>query len=119
MKEKEVEKVVELTNLGKGAVVERFNDALEEVFLNCMDINTIQKKMRKIKLEVSFLPNEERNAVGTQIKCETVLAGANPVETLLFIGKHHGKIVGIEHNPEQQQLFQSDEPVNLREVEND
>lgn len=109
-------KVVELSNLGRGALIERFNDALAEVFENCTDINTIQKKLRKVKIEVSFKPNEERTTVQTEIKCNTVLAAVNPVETLLFIGKRNGKFVGVEHDPEQQQLFEKDEIRKIKEV---
>ena len=103
----EEQKFIDLTNLGNGTAVERFEDGFKEVLENCMDVNTVQKRVRKVILEVTLLPNEERTEVAMSIKCETKLSPPSPVESIAFIGRKDGIAIAVEHNPEQERLFEN------------
>lgn len=72
---------MDLMNLMDGAVNERFQQALEQVAANIADPNTEAKKARKIKLIITFKPNEQRNVVETSVGCETILASVEALET--------------------------------------
>jgi len=99
-----------LSNLGLGAANEMFAEALEKVLENIHDINTDYKPARKITLEVSITPNEDRNKGKVQIKCIPKIAPQKSFETDIFMGFHQGAFVATElHKPEQMKLFGEEE----------
>lgn len=96
---------VNLVNLARGAAVERFDRALEEVLKNISDVNTPAEKPREVNLKVKFVPNEERDQVGILLEVSTKLASLSGVTTTLHVGRIDGRITAIESNPKQQFLF--------------
>ena len=99
-----------LNNLGFGAAAEMFSEALEKVLENIQDINTDYKAARKIVLEVSILPNEDRNKAQLQIKCTPKIASQKSFETDIFMGHDKGAFVASEiHKPKQMKLFGEEE----------
>lgn len=98
--------VLQIETIAGGYAIEQINSAISEVLENCKDINFAHKQIRKIKLEIGFLPSEDRTRVGMTIKCETKLAPAPPITSLAYLGKKNGKVVAYEHNPDQDQLFE-------------
>lgn len=77
---------IKLDTLAGGAVAEKFNLELEKVLANCMDPNTDFKKARKITLNVTIKPNEERDETGVQFEVKSTIAPSKPVETRMIIG---------------------------------
>jgi hypothetical protein len=96
---------VNLVNLARGAAVERFDRALEEVLANISDVNCPAEKAREVNLKVKFVPNEERDQVGILLEVSTKLASLSGVTTTLHVGRIDGKVTAIESNPKQQFLF--------------
>mgnify|MGYP000868145891 CR=1 FL=1 len=78
---------VNLANLTRGALMEQFNTELEKVIENIADPNTEAKKARKITINITLKPNENRNIVAVEVQTKSTLAPANKVETNLFIDK--------------------------------
>lgn len=98
-----------LTNLGQGAAVERFNDALQTVIENMMDVNT-DDKAREIRLVVKFKPNNSRNRCDVSYLVTTKLSPAESLSTQLFVGKAGDEYVASESNLNQLKLdFKPDE----------
>jgi hypothetical protein len=94
---------VSLTNLGRGAAIERFDDEFMRVVENILDPNT-EDGPRAINLKVTITPNEERTSAGLSISVTSSVRGAKSVPTMIFIGKDRGQAVAFEHNPEQLKL---------------
>lgn len=101
----ESEDIVNLVTLAKGAAVEQVNTAIEKCLDNCMDINAKQKKVREISLKIKMVPNEDRSSVGCKIDVDIKLAGPEGTTSVMFLARHKGKVVGVEHNPEQGDMF--------------
>ncbi len=103
-----------LENLADGAAAQLFQSELDKVLRNIQDPNTDASAIRKVTLEVSFQPDEEREVGDVKIKASSKLAGLKGAKTRVFFGRHHGELVATEYNPKQAGLF--DEKSNLREV---
>ena len=89
-----VEKLADLTTLGAGAAIEKFQSALRDVMDNIKDPNTQAKAKRKIVLEFLFLPQEDREMVMVGITAKSVLPSTKPTADTLFIGRRDGETVG-------------------------
>jgi hypothetical protein len=106
--------VVTLTTLADGAAVELFQSELDRVLRNIQDPNTDAKAVRKVTLEVTFVPDEQREVGEVRVRAAAKLAGLKGANTRVFFGRHKGQLVATEFNPKQAGLF--DEKVELREV---
>ncbi len=91
---------VSLQNLARGAVVERFDDALRSVLDNIMDPNTTHAA-REITLKVKIKPDQNRDFGGVDVTCTTKLAPASPLGTKIFIGRDKTGPVATELDPKQ------------------
>lgn len=90
---------VKLNTLAGGAVEERFNMALEEVLNNILDPNTDPGKARRIQLNVTLKPHEDRSFSVVEFGVKTTLQPPKPVKTGLIIdtdGK--GRAVAAEYS---------------------
>ncbi len=96
---------VSLATLGNGAAIELFNVELQRVLDNIVDENTKPKDTRKVILEVTIKPTEDRDFGQVSIVAKSKLAPLAPYGTNFFIGKHRGRGVAQEHNPKQAPLF--------------
>ena len=101
-----------LTTLGRGAAIERFDEEMQKVLDNILDPNTKPDVMREVKLIVKVKPNKERDFAYVEIHCQSKLAPFDAVPTQIYIGKHKGKAVAFERNP--QQLHALDEEHNTK-----
>jgi hypothetical protein len=106
--------VVTLENLADGAAAQLFQSELGKVLRNIQDPNTDATAVRKVTLEVSFQPDEERELGEVKVKATSKLAGLKGAHTRVFFGNHQGELVATEYNPKQAGLF--DEKPKLREV---
>lgn len=93
--------IVGLDTLIRGAIVERFNDALADVLANIVDLNTDDEAVRGIVLRAKLKPGEDRTRVIFTVACETKLASAKPIGTILYVGVKNGQPVAREFNPKQ------------------
>jgi len=106
--------VVTLTSLADGAALELFQSELDRVLRNIQDPNTDSTVVRKVTLEVTFHPDEQREVGDVRVKASAKLAGLKGARTRVFFGRHKGQLVATEYNPKQAGLF--DEKAELREV---
>jgi hypothetical protein len=98
-------KKVSLSTIGMGAAVELFDKELATVLSDIADINTPAKEMRKIVLEVSILPTENRDMGVIELKCRSKVAGTKPFGTSMFFAREGGKLVAYSNDPKQEELF--------------
>jgi hypothetical protein len=99
------EYVVDLTTIGQGAAVELFAAEWKRVIDNIADINTDAKARRKVTLEITLLPSEDRRASLVYVDCKAKLAPHRGEETTIFFGIVDGKRAAVESNPTQGKLF--------------
>lgn len=85
MEELEYRKV-DLESLAYGGLSERFNEAMQDILLNIADPNTEATKKRSIILEVSLVPNDDRNMAGVEITVKTKPAPAKALGTTFRVG---------------------------------
>ena len=97
--------IVSLETLNGGAVVERFNIALQEVLDNIIDPNTVATKERSIVLKITLKPDEDRELCAVKITSEAKLAPIAPLGTHFFIGMKGGKGVACERSIRQSDMF--------------
>lgn len=95
---------VDLFNLARGAVSERFEQALQDVLLNILDPNHPAEKKREIHIKLVFHPDDKRQTAGVDIEVITKPQPRMAVSTLLFIGKTQGRCVAFENDPRQMEL---------------
>lgn len=72
-------------NLANGGVVERIHDAIKQVVSNITDPNTEAKKPRKIKMEMTIKPNEQRNTAEVIVSVSTALQHPRPLESSIML----------------------------------
>ncbi len=108
--------VVTLETLADGAAAELFQSELDKVLRNIQDPNTEATAMRKVTLEVTFAPDDNREMGDVKVKASSRLAGLKGAETRVYFGRHQGQLVATEWNPRQAGLF--DETPALRDVKN-
>ena len=70
---------VNLKDITDGALQEKFQTALQEVFCNMQDPNTPWKNKREIVIKLKFVQNEDRDDVSCEISVEKKLAQTKPV----------------------------------------
>lgn len=80
-------KEVSILEMAQGAVQEQLQYETGKVIRNILDPNTDPKALRSITVKLSFKPNEARENVVVQAKCESKLAPITPVETMLFVSE--------------------------------
>lgn len=97
--------VVTLVTIADGAALELFHKALRDVLQNIDDPNTDAEARRSIVLQFNFTTDDERRMAPVEVKCSTKLAGIKGASTMLYVGRHHGELVAVEHNPKQELLF--------------
>jgi hypothetical protein len=95
--------MVSLENLGRGAALEKFEDALKAVIADVLDENTTLAA-RTITLKVTVKPDENRDLCKVGIDCKAGLAPRRPFVTNIFVGMQAGQPVATEHNPNQPPL---------------
>lgn len=77
--------MISLDNFADGALAEKFNLALVEVLNNIRDMNTDFKPKRKVTLELTIVPSEDRELAEVIINTKTKLAPAKAVPAILII----------------------------------
>lgn len=95
-----------VSEMANGVIEERLTEELEKVLKNILDPNTEAKKQRKIKLELTIKPNEQRTMGEVVIATSSTLVSPKPVSTNIYMGADPktGAVGASEINPAQPQL---------------
>ncbi len=101
---------VTLDTIGGGALSELFDAELTRILSNIADPNTDTSAKRAVTITVTFKPNRDRDVADVELKCSSKLAGIMTVSTQLFMGRHQGKLIAVENDPRQSNLFDSARP---------
>lgn len=96
---------VTLDTIGGGALSELFQAELARILSNITDPNTDNTTKRVMTIQVKFKPNRERDVADVALTCTSKLAGIMTVSTQLFMGKHQGRLIAVESDPRQTNLF--------------
>lgn len=96
---------VTLDTIGGGALSELFDAELARILSNITDPNTDTATKRVMTITVKFKPNRDRDVADVELTCGSKLAGIMTVSTQLFMGKHQGKLIAVENDPRQSNLF--------------
>ena len=102
---------VTLDTIGGGALSELFGAELARILANIADPNTDAKAKRAVTIQVNFKPNKDRDVANVELTCSSKLAGIMTVSTQLFMGRHNGKLIAVENDPRQSNLFDQDRPL--------
>ena len=94
-----MDNMINLEKFAGGALAEKFNVGLKEVLENIADPNTEAKKKRKLTVELTFNPDEERELSLVDILVKTKLEPTKAVATKILIDKDgQGGIIASEYN---------------------
>lgn len=96
---------ITLESLGSGGAVELFEREFTRVLDNIADVNCEAKAPRKVTLEVTIKPTEDRASGRIAVKVSSVLAGTKPLVSTVFMGKKDGQFVAVAMDPRQSNLF--------------
>lgn len=106
-------------NLCNGGAMERVQEELKRVITNIVDPNTPAKKPRKVKMEITIRPNENRNMAEVLVTTSSSLQAPEPIETSIYIGMdpRTGEVGAEEmasgENPGQGKLFGTETSANV------
>jgi hypothetical protein len=102
MEEKEQ---VSLSNLCGGAVEEVFQREFAEVLANIGDVNTDAEAKRKITLEFTIEPFEDRSGAQVTFSCKSKVVPVNAVKGTVFLQRKGLVMVAVPHDPKQIRMF--------------
>lgn len=93
-------------NICRGAVAERFERACAEIMKNIKDPNTAAEAKRKMTMTFTFVPFKDRTGAQVSFSIDTRMPGAEPVEGTVFIMQsQNGVVRGFAKDPRQDALF--------------
>ena len=97
--------VVSLANLGHGAAVELFDDAMQKVLANISDPNTAVNVAREVTLKVKLV-SDERDLAMVEMQAVPKLAPVMPAAAKILIGRATGGgVEAREYVSPQTELF--------------
>lgn len=94
MKKKDIN--FDLSTIAEGGLQEKVDRALAKVTTNILDPNTEAKKKRKVTVNITLAPNDDRSVVDIVTDVKTSLAPDVGVSTTLLVGDDNGKPVANE-----------------------
>lgn len=105
-----LEEPVTLVSLAGGAAVELFQEEFNRVLKNIDDPNTEAEAARIITLKVTIKPDEDRAVGRVTVAASSKIAGVKPAGSVIYMGRHRGTLVAVEHNPKQIEMFKTPQP---------
>jgi hypothetical protein len=67
-----------IDTIGNGDAKDKFNFELGKAFQDCLDLNKDVKKSRKVTLEVTMIPSEDRSKIGILYQAKSKLVPDKP-----------------------------------------
>jgi hypothetical protein len=96
---------VSLSNLCGGAIEEVFQREFAQVLANIADVNTDPEAKRKITLEFTILPFEDRSGAQVTFACKSKTVPVEAVKGTVFLERRGLVMVARPHDPKQQRMF--------------
>jgi len=96
---------INLSNLGGGVAIEKFDEELARVVDNILDPNTDPGAKREVVIKVSVVPSKDRKHGDIEVSTSTKLAPSVSYSTQAFFGQSEGKPVAFENNPHQVDIY--------------
>ncbi len=101
-----------ISTVAHGAVPELFTRELARVIENTLDPNTDATAKRKIRIDITFKPNESRRESSVEVVARSMLADFNGAGGTVFMGRQKGLPVGLSYDPDQLQIeFDDADPI--------
>lgn len=97
---------VSLSNLCGGAVEEVFQREFAAVLANIADVNTPAEAKRKISLEFTISPFEDRSGAQVTFACKSKTVPIEAVKGTVFLQRRGLVMVAVPHDPKQPFLFE-------------
>jgi hypothetical protein len=98
---------VSLANLCGGAIEEVFQREFASVLANIADVNTDPEAKRKITLEFTIEPFEDRSGAQVTFSCKSKTVPVEAVKGTVFLQRRGLVMVAVPHDPKQARLFDS------------
>jgi hypothetical protein len=96
---------VSLQNLCGGAIEEVFQREFASVLANIADVNTDPEAKRKITLEFTIEPFEDRSGAHITFACKSKTVPVVAVKGTVFLQRKGLGLVAVPHDPKQSVLF--------------
>lgn len=96
---------VSLSNLCGGAIEEIFQKEWAAVLANIADINTNAEAKRKLTLELTVKPFEDRSGAQVTFSCKSKTVPVEEVKGTVFLQRRGLVMVAVPHDPKQSRLF--------------
>jgi len=91
-----------LTTIGNGIAIEKFNSELQKVLKNILDPNTVPNAKRSISLTVTVKPTSDRKFGTMNVETSVKLAPDIAYASRAFFGQlKDGRVAAFEDNPDQ------------------
>lgn len=96
---------VSLSNLCGGAIEEVFQKEFASVLANIADVNTDPEAKRKITLEFTVSPFEDRSGAQVTFSCKSKTVPVQAVKGTVFLQRKGLVMIAVPHDPQQIRLF--------------
>jgi hypothetical protein len=100
---------VTLQNLCGGAIEEVFQREFAAVLANIADVNTDPESPRKIVLEFTVAPFEDRSGATVTFACKSKTVPVEAVKGQVFLQRRGLVMVAVPHDPKQRRMFTQDQ----------
>lgn len=94
-----------LSNICGGAVEEVFQREWAKLLENIGDINTDAEAKRKLTLEFTITPFEDRSGAQITFYCKSKTVPVEAVKGTVFLQRRGIVMVAVPHDPKQTRLF--------------
>lgn len=75
-----------ILEMAMGAIEERVNYEMDRVIQNILDRNTQATGKRKVVVELTIVPDDDRKVLAVSATAKSTLVQTNPVKTALYLG---------------------------------
>jgi hypothetical protein len=96
---------VSLQNICGGAIEEVFQREFAAVLENISDPNTDAEAKRKITLEFTISPFEDRSGAQVSFACKSKTVSVQAVKGTVFLERKGTRMVAVPHDPKQGRMF--------------
>lgn len=97
--------ILNLGTIGNGAAYELFERELARILQNVRDPNTNPTKKRKMNLEFTFEPYNDRSGCAIEITVKSTLCATTGVNATMYISKVEGRLQAFTQDIRQAGLF--------------
>lgn len=98
---------VTLSNLCGGAIEELFQREWAQVLANVGDVNTDPEAKRKLSLEFTITPFEDRSGAQVTFSCKSKIVPIQAVKGTVYLQRRGTAMVAVPHDPQQIRMFDS------------